>query len=181
MTVDNTNPKFNLSSVARSTWCLALIDCCSPHVLLESDERKQEFGHWQKAVSKLRAFLAGELKSDANLERFYQAFSDWEATYETSDSLNGRITALVFSATHTAVAALFDEDSDDTQLIRGNIDELHQELGELGGDMQGLSQYWQELDAEWSQKLRDIQQRPVAAATLKEVLSTDVSIFGLSS
>ena len=148
-----------LSPIARSTWCLALADSCTPHLALEESETGASFEHWKKATSKLRAFICGDLKSESNLERFYNAFSDWEATFENTDSLNGRIAALVFSATHTAFAALFDEDSDDTALIRGNINELHQELDALGGDGAGLASYWRDLDNEWTATLANVKQR----------------------
>jgi|TARA_B100000676_G_scaffold305703_1_gene360440 hypothetical protein len=171
----------HLSPIARSAWCLALIDSCIPHLTLEESETASNFDHWKKAISKLRAFISGELKSESNLERFYNAFSDWEATFENTDSLNGRISALVFSATHTAFAALFDEDSDDTSLIRGNINDLHQELEALGGDGEGLADYWKELDSEWTSALSNVKQRPISGAILRSLADVDTSPFGLSS
>ena len=170
-----------LSPIARSTWCLALADSCAPHLALEESETGASFEHWKKATSKLRAFICGDLKSESNLERFYNAFSDWEATFENTDSLNGRIAALVFSATHTAFAALFDEDSDDTALIRGNINELHQELDALGGDGEGLASYWRDLDNEWTATLANVKQRPVSATVLRTLADTEISPFGLTA
>lgn len=171
----------DLSPIARSTWCLAVVDACLPHLDLEETESGGDFKHWRKALSKLHAFLIGDLKSESNLERFYNAFSDWEANYETSDSLNGRITALVFSSTHTAFAALFDEDSDDSALIRGNINDLYAELDTLGGDAEGLQAYWQALDTEWCEALKTVRQRPISSATMKLLQDTDISPFGLAA
>jgi len=170
-----------LTSTARSLWSYALIDNCRAHAELEELQQNQEFAEWKKLVNKLRAYLSGELKSSSNLERFYMEFCEWEETFTPSDTLNGRITDLVFSATHAAANALFDDECDDSDLIRKTINELHNELTDVGGDGEGLSEYFQNLDIEWTNLLRDLRQRPVAQPLIKEVCSTDVSVFGLSA
>ena len=174
------NTEKQLSPAARSLWSFALVENCRAHAELEEDQQNQEFTEWKKLLNKLRAYIGGELKSSSNLERFYMEFCEWEESFTPSDSLNGRITDLVFSATHAASNALFDDECDDSELIRKTVGELHEELTELGGDGTGLAEYFHNLDIEWTNLLRDIQQRPVAQSVIKEVCSTDVSVFGLS-
>lgn len=170
-----------LSPVARTAWCLALINSCAAHIDLQASEDELDFQPWAKLRSKLTAYLSGELKSAANLERFFQEFLLWRENYEPADSLNGRITALCLAATVAALDMLNDEECDDTDLIRQNMSDLYSELDELGGDASGLSAYWQELDNEWCNALAATKQRPLARSVMTAINTTDVSPFGLEA
>ena len=171
----------SLSPVARSAWCLALINSCTPHIELQASEEQSDFQPWTKLRSKLSTFLSGELKSAANLERFFQEFLQWRENYEPADSLNGRITDLCLAATTAALDMLNDEECDDTGLIRQTMNDIYTELDELGGDAEGLQAYWQELDSEWCSALAGVKQRPLSRTVMQTIQATEVSPFGLEA
>lgn len=168
-----------LSPIGRSAWCYAVSLCCRPHLDLQADEDQFDLATWNKLMSKLGNFLNGELKSQSNLERFFNEFTDWREGYESSDSLNGRITEFAFSAVIGAFDALNDDECDDSDLLRSTLNDLYDELDELGGESESLRQYWAELDQEWSDALSSIKQRPIARGTMKSITDTEVSMFGL--
>jgi hypothetical protein len=171
----------DLSHIARSCWCLALIQCCKPHIELQKAEDNHDFTPWDKLLTKLNSWVSGELKSAQNLERFYQEFLTWQENYEAADSLNGRITDLCIAATSAAMDMLNDPDCDDLPLIRDTIGDLYSELDQLGGDAEGLSSYAADVFSEWESTLREVSQRPVSRTTLRQISETEVSLFGLSS
>jgi hypothetical protein len=168
-----------LSPIGRSAWCYAVSVCCRPHLELQADEDGFDLAPLNKLVSKLGNYLNGELKSHSNLERFFNEFIESRDQYELSDSLNGRISELAFSAITGAFDALNDDECDDTDLISASLNDLFDELDELGGESAPLRAYWQELDQEWKAALASTKQRPIARDIMKSITETDVSMFGL--
>jgi hypothetical protein len=64
-------------------------------------------------------------------------------------------------------------------LISASLNDLFDELDELGGESAPLRAYWQELDQEWKAALASTKQRPIARDIMKSITETDVSMFGL--
>lgn len=168
-----------LSPVARSCWCYALVNSCLPHIRLQSEESGDDLAHWYKLLSKLQAFLTGELQSESNLQRFYEAFCDWRDTQTAGDSLNQRITALCLAATDAAVVLLSDNDCDDARLLPESMRDLYAELADLGGPAAELESYWNELSEEWTEALSAVRQRPVSKSAMRQICDVGVSPFGL--
>lgn len=167
-----------VSPAARSLWCYAFISSCQPHLDLQQIEMEQDFSAWNKLLSKLKAFLTGELKSESNLLRFYEAFCQWHEQSTAGDNINSEITELCAAATRSAVDALFDPECDDHLLIDQSVTDIHQQIKEMGGAGDELNQYWSELKSEWWELLQAVKQRPVSPSLLK-TLSAEVSPFGL--
>ena len=168
-----------LSPVAQSCWCYALVNSCLPHIRLQSEESGDDFAHWYKLLSKLNAFLTGELQSESNLQRFYEAFAQWRETLESDDSLNQQITELCLAATDTAVTLFIDSECDEAHLLPASMKELYEELDALGGPAVELESYWNELMNEWLDFLTDVKQRPVSRSLMKNLCDVGVSPFGL--
>ena len=169
----------DLSPVAQSCWCFALINSCQPHIRLQQDENQADFGPWNKVLSKLNAFLSGELKSESNLQRFYDAFCDWRDQQKSEDSFNQMITDVCMATTDAAITLLFDGECDDVRLLPGSMTELYEQLEALGGPAVELEAYWNELNTEWVSLLQGVKQRPVSRDILRQLCDVSVSPFGL--
>lgn len=168
-----------LSPVAQSCWCYALVNSCLPHIRLQSEESGDNYAHWYKLLNKLNAFLTGELKSESNLQRFYEAFAEWRDSFASEDSLNQQITELCLAATDTAVTLLIDAECDEAHLIPSSMTELYEEIEALGGPANELQSYWNELMGEWLECLTTVKQRPVSRSVMKNLCDVSVSPFGL--
>ena len=167
-------------AISRSLWCYLLVESCMPHLQLQSEEIQTDFSPWYKLLTKLRAYLTGELKSDANLMRFHEDFYQWHETLAMGDSLNSDIIQICASATNSAIDSLFDPECNDIELITKAVESIYEEIDAMGGSAKELKAYWQELNSEFWQEVRNIKQRPISTELLTN-LKAEVSPFGLEA
>lgn len=168
------------SPVSRSAFSTLIAVLNIPHIRLLCEHAGTDPEPYLKLCSKVLSFLRGELRSEANLLRFHDAFCDWRQQLAEDDSLNGRIADLSCSALYSAVESLFDPECDDTGLLLGGINELYDELADLGGDADGLRRYWQSLQQEFHEQIADNARRPLPQAFFRWLAETDTSLFGLA-
>ena len=164
----------------RSAFSLMIATLNTPHILLWCDGQQLDSTPFLKLRQKLQAYLRGELKSESNLLRFFDAFCDWKDDQPEEDSLNYRIVQLTQSALYSATEALFDPECDDAELLTGAVAELYDEMDALGGETSDLRHYWQSLSSELDSLLSDTASRPLPAAYFRWLSEADASLFGLA-
>ncbi|MDF1764462.1 MAG: hypothetical protein P1U57_13715 [Oleibacter sp.] len=168
-----------LSPIARASWCFAVARSCMPHVHLQAAQQQWDLTALLKCLSKLEAFLSGELQSQDNLMRFYGDFVQWRDSLTAEDQFNARVCELSFSALCASLDTLSDDECDDIDMIKAVVNQLYEELTEIGGPTPELRSYWEELNEEWLESLEDVSQRPLPKASLRVLTNVDVSPFGL--
>src|SRR5690606_5403143 len=80
----------------------------APHVSFWAETQHSSAEPYQKLQTKLLAWLRGELKSEANLLRFHEAFCEWRDAQPEDDSLAWRLLQFCCAALHSACETLFD-------------------------------------------------------------------------
>ncbi len=164
----------------RSAFSLMIATLNTPHILLWCDGQQLNSTPFLKLRQKLQAYLRGELKSESNLLRFFDAFCEWKDSQPEEDSLNYRIAQLTMAALYSATETLFDPECDDMELLTGSVAELYDEMDALGGETTALRDYWQSLSSELDSLLSDNASRPLPAAYFRWLSEADVSLFGLA-
>jgi len=158
---------------------LAIATINSPHMAL-LEQQGHDISDYQKLMRKQRSFLTGELKSEANLMRFFVAFSEWQQQQAFEDTLNDQIAELCCSALYASVEMLQDPECDDTELLFSYIGQIHDTMDEMGSDTQPLREYTKALRAELMTQLESVSQRPAGHAIFKWLDTLDTSLFGLA-
>src|SRR5690606_3240140 len=92
----------------RIAFCTSLAVINAPHVSFWCETQHNSAEPYQKLQTKLLAWLRGELKSEANLLRFHEAFCDWRDAQPEDDSLAWRLLQFCCAALHSACETLFD-------------------------------------------------------------------------
>lgn len=153
----------------------------APHLDLVSEQHSIDVQPHEQLRNKMLAWLRGELKSEANFRRFFDAFAEWREQLDEQDSLAFQCFELANLALYSACEILLDQhDGDDQTLLMGAIDDIHQQIELLGGDGAGLRQYWQAIQSEWQSLSEQIKQRPLPKSFFQWLNEHDVSLFGLS-
>ena len=167
------------TSVQRAAFCAAVACINAPHVKLWCEENHTEPGPFERLQAKVLSYLRAELKSLDNLKRFFDEFYEWRQQQPLNDTLNDRIADLACAALYSACETLLDPECDDVELILNSIEELYAEVDALGGDVEGLRDYWQALQQELNELVTDKAQRPLSKDWFRWLTDTSVSLFGL--
>lgn len=169
----------SMTQTQRAAYAAFIATINAPHITLWCDEHDQTEDPFRKLNQKVLSYLRGELKSMDNLMRFFDAFQEWRADQQDDHSLNYAITELCCSALYASVEALADPECDDIDLLNGAIASIYAELAELGGDADGLSAYFAELQQEFMTVVTEKSQRPLSKAWDNWLRDAPVSLFGL--
>ena len=151
------------------------------HIRLEAEATGFDTQPFNKLLSKTELWLKAELKSADNFLRFFEAYADWRDEVHAGDTLSGNIFELTCSALYVAADLLLHGDNDDMPVLLNMVDELHSLMTELGGDGEGLSQYWQSLQQELTGHQSQIHARPLPMNVFKWLQQQEVSLFGLTN
>ena len=170
-----------MTQFQRIALCASLAVINAPHVSFWSETQHNSAEPYQKLQTKLLAWLRGELKSEANLLRFHEAFCDWRDAQPEDDSLAWRLLQFCCAALHSACETLFDPECDDTELLLGSLEALWAEMNELGAETGDLRQYWHSLQQELPDLIKDNTRLPFPKAWFAWLQEADVSLFGLSN
>jgi hypothetical protein len=165
---------------ARSAFCLMVAAINLPHILMDKDNGI-ETEPFEKLLTKQSAWLRGELKSQANLERFYEAFEEWRQARSEEDTLAWRISGLCCAALYSSIESLLDPECDDIKLICNYVDDLYDEMASLGADVDDLRQYWQEIQSEFNTEFSRTQHLPLSKRYFQWLGEMDTSLFGVSN
>ncbi len=168
-----------MNPVQRSLTSLSIAAINLPHIAMWA-EQGQDVSPFLKLLQKQKAFLTGELKSEANLLRFFEDFSTWRQNIDYDDSLSRQICELSCAALYSSVESLQDPECDDTLLLTGFIDQIYNDMDDMGAETGDLKGYWIDIQSELKTNLKPIKQRPVNRDFFKWLTSHDVSLFGLS-
>lgn len=158
---------------------LAIATINAPHMAL-LEQQGQDITNYRRLMRKQRSFLTGELKSEANLIRFFVAFSEWQQQQVFEDTLNDQIADLCCSALYASVEMLQDPECDDTELLFNYIRQIHDTMDDMGSDTGPLREYTSAFQTELLSQLESISQRPVGLAVFKWLDTLDTSLFGLA-
>lgn len=169
-----------MTPIQRSLTAFALASINQPHMVMLG-EQGVDISPYQKLLQKQKSFLSGELKSEANLLRFFEQFSEWRQQQQLDSNLNERIADLCCAALYSSIEMLHDSECDDIALLNGFVAQLYDEMDELGGDSQPLRQYFADLQEELSNHIKLVTQRPVKKELFIWLSEQDTSLFGLSS
>lgn len=159
---------------------LAIASINHPHMELLA-QQGLDIEDYQKLLQKQRSYLSGELKSEANLLRFFAAFSDWRQQQDFNDTLNDQIADLCCAALYSSIEMLHDPECDDTELLFGYLSQIHDVMSEMGAETDSLRTYTQEFRTELHAQIDNLSQRPVNKAFFSWLRSFDASLFGLSN
>ena len=130
-----------LSQWRRAAYCAAMTSRNRNHVLLFSDMLEQDSTPYTKLLSKTWAYLEGELKSIDNLERFFNEFDVWQtALLDGQDSFGAEAAQQACQSLYSATYALLDESANDCELVQLSNQQLLAAMGEMGSDIDELSQ-----------------------------------------
>ena len=163
----------------RAAWCAAVAKINRAHLEFWCERNEYPAAPFIKLSNKLDAYLKGELKSLANLERFHAAFADWRNDLPEDDNLAYRIAELVCSALYSGVEAILDPECDDTVLLSANIEDLYQELASLSDHSNEMQEYWLEIQQALNETLADSKSTPVSREYFDMLKQVDTSLFGL--
>ena len=169
-----------MNAIQCSLTALSLATINQPHIALLK-EQGVDVAPYQKLLQKQRSYLSGELKSEANLLRFFEQFSEWRQAQPLDANLNDRIADLCCASLYGSVEMMHDSECDDIELLYGYVDQLFAEIDELGGESETLAQYFEDIKSELSEHLNNVSQRPVKKEFFKWLDEQDISLFGLSS
>lgn len=170
-----------MTQFQRIAFCTSLAVINAPHVSFWCETQHNSAEPYQKLQTKLLAWLRGELKSEANLLRFHDAFCEWRDAQPEDDSLAWRLLQFCCAALHSACETLFDPECDDTELLLGSLEALWAEMDELGAETSDLRQYWHSLQQELPDLIKDNTRLPFPKAWFVWLQEADVSLFGLSN
>lgn len=153
----------------------------APHIRLMAEQYSIDVVPHEQLRSKVVSWLRGELKSEANLRRFFDDFAEWREQLIDDGSLAYACFELTNAALYSAAESLLDQhEGDDETLLIGTIADLHQQIDELGGDGDGLRQYWRAIQSEEQTQRAHIKQRPLPRAYFQWLAEHDVSLFGVT-
>lgn len=162
-------------AIAAQAYALAWLN--TPHLNMLAEHRQLDTSPYAKLLRKTESWLAGELKSEANLQRFFEQFADWREQLELQDSLTDAIVDLCNAALFTATeACLAEANEEEWQLVTGYLQQLQQTPGL---DSEGLQQYWQDVSHELLQTLGDKVQHPLPKAFFMCLRQQPVTTFGI--
>ncbi len=166
--------------IQRASLCAAIASINLPHIHFWCEQQNGDPEAYRKLLSKVLSYLRGELKSEANLLRFHEAFSEWRLAQNEEDSLSYRILEASCAALYSATETLFDAECDDLELLRQSLSVIYDEMDELGAETGDLREYWQSLQSEWRDMITDSSRIPLPKAYFAWLKEADVSLFGLA-
>lgn len=171
----------SLSSWRRAAYCAALSQLNMNHILLFSELKQSDAKPAQKLMSKTWAYLQGELKSLDNLERFFNEFDQWQTSLLDDLSSFGAMAAQqACQSLYSAAYALIDESANDCYPIYMALQQLLEDMAEMGADADGLKQRQQELDDEIISLLNSNQPKTTIIVSLrKRVTAEQASSLGI--
>lgn len=169
----------SMTQTQRAAFAAFIATTNSAHITLWCEETGVSPEPFRKLNAKVLSFLRGELRSMDNLMRFFDAFQEWRAEQHDNDTLNYAIAELCSSALYASVEALADPECDDTALLEGAIMAIYDDIAELGGDAEGLRDYYRELKGELFEVVAEKAQRPLGKNWDAWLNTVDVSLFGL--
>lgn len=138
-----------LSQWRRSAYCAALTQLNINHIILFSDLNEQNPKPALKLLTKVWSFLEGELKSLDNLERFFNEFDQWQNQLLTNlDSFGAMAAQQACQSLYSAAYALLDESANDCDLVYKSLQQLLEEMKEMGAETEELIQQQQEFDTQ---------------------------------
>ncbi|GGY41049.1 hypothetical protein GCM10011297_12580 [Bacterioplanes sanyensis] len=153
-----------------------LTQLCWPHLLMLAEHRELDIHPATKLLNKTNSWLRGELKSEANLQRFFDDFADWREQLEQHDSLADDIADLTLSSLFCAAeACLGGASEEDWQLLQQWLQQL-QQTSPLEGEP--LHAYWNELMSEQDELLGEEPQKPLAKAYFHWLAQQPATPFG---
>ena len=167
------------NSIQRAAWCAAVARINRSHLTFWCEHQNYQDQPFVKLINKLDAYLKGELKSLANLERFHAAFAEWRNDFPEDDNLAYRIAELVCSALYSGVEAILDPECDDIPLLNGNIQDLYQEMASLSDHTDDMRQYWSDIQSALTDVLAEQQSTPVNRDYFDLLKQIDTSQFGM--
>ena len=164
----------------RSATAFLIARVNQPHIDLAADSGYSDMSHLNKLLQKTSAYLRGELKSEANLLRFHEAFCEWREQLPDADNLNEAIIQLISSAAYSAVESLFDPECDDTDLLINAVNEIYADMKDAGSDTADFEEYFTSLLDACAEVVNENAARPLPAAYFDLLKQADASLFGLS-
>lgn len=169
------------TSLQQAAFAAAICVINAPHLHLVGEQQSIDPQPHEQLRHKMLAWLRGELKSEANFRRFFDAFADWREQLQSDHSLAYDCLELTNAALYSACEILLDQhDGDDQALLLGAIANIHQDIDDLGGDAEGLREYWNAIQQEWLALCLQIKQRPLPKAYFQWLAEHDVSLFGVA-
>ncbi|MCD8524170.1 MAG: hypothetical protein LRY72_18205 [Saccharospirillaceae bacterium] len=166
--------------IQRASLCAAVASINLPHISFWCEQQGCDPEPYRKLLSKVLSFLRGELKSEANLLRFHESFSEWRLAQDEEDSLSYRILEASCAALYSATETLFDAECDDIDLLCQSLAAIYDEMDELGAETADLREYWQSLQSEWRDMITESSRIPLPKAFFMWLKEADVSLFGLA-
>ncbi len=170
-----------MTPIQRSALCAAIASINAPHIQFWGEHNKSDIAPYTKFLTKIRSYLAGELKSQANLLRFHDEFYAWREQQQEEDSLAYRIQELCNAALHSAVESLFDPECNDLALVEATLTSCWEEMDELGAETSDLRHYWSDIKKEVLTLVSDRRQIPLPKEYFTLLKESDVSLFGLGA
>ncbi|MAD46754.1 MAG: hypothetical protein CMI02_03705 [Oceanospirillaceae bacterium] len=168
------------SPARRAAYSFLIARVNAPHIQLAEASGRDDMSALTKLMQKADAYLKGELKSEANLQRFHEAFCQWREQQPAATNLNDSIIELINSALYATVEMLFDGECDDTPLLTGAVNELYADMEAAGTDTQEMIRYFNSLSEACDTVVSDNASRPLPAAYFDLLQEADASLFGLA-
>lgn len=168
------------SSIYNSAACLAIARINAIHVSFWCTHTHTDSRPFHTLMHKLRSYLVGELSSVKNLLHAQDEFYTWQTMLTEQENLAYRIAELTCTSLYTSVNCLFDEGTDDLNLIIGSINQIYDEMDDLCTDTRSQRRYWQDIQNEMKDIVTLSAQRPLPKRYFTWLDSFDTSLFGAS-
>jgi len=167
------------SQVKRAAMAYLIVRTNHPHILLAEEVSGLQPAPLNKLMQKTEAWLRGELKSEANLLRFFEEFCSWRDTLPEPQNLNDQIVQLVITAMYATIEALMDPECDDSDLLNGAVNDIYSEIQDEGADTMELQEYFTGLQNELNAVVSNTAVRPLPKTYFELLKEADASLFGL--
>jgi uncharacterized protein YjaG (DUF416 family) len=166
----------SLSSWRRATYCAALSQLNMNHILLFSELKQLDPKPAVKLMTKTWSFLEGELKSLDNLERFFNEFDEWQNSLLDDLSSFGAMAAQqACQSLYSAAYALIDESANDCHPIYMALQQLLDDMAEMGADHESLKQRQAEIDQEIMTIINSDQSRKNIVLNVHKLVSSETA------